>query len=99
MQCGWQLQDSDNEKGGPVLRQKKLTVSNTTHLRVTEDSVLAPVGETAGLLDEGGRKTVGESLVVHELGGDVVIELENVLARDSQLKIVQTHIVLANGTW
>ena len=43
------------------------TISDATHLLITEDEVLTHVSEAARLLDESRRKTVSVRLVVDEL--------------------------------
>ena len=54
---------------------EKRTVADAVHLRITEDGVLAPVSEAAGLLNVGRRETVSVRLVVGKLGGDVIVQL------------------------
>ena len=51
------------------------TISNATHLLIREDKVLAEVGPSTSLLNEGRGEAVGVSDVVHQLGVDIIPEL------------------------
>lgn len=54
-------------------------VADAVDALVTEDGVLTEVSKSTGLLEEGRGKTVSVSLVVDELRGNVVVDIEDVL--------------------
>ena len=51
------------------------TVSNTSDVSIGEDAMFVVVGPVTCLVDEGGWKAVGKSLVVNKLRVDVVVDL------------------------
>lgn len=54
-----------------------LTVSDTADVLATEDRILVEVSKTTSLLDQSGRETVCEGLVVNMLGAHIVVDLKD----------------------
>ena len=74
-----------------------LTVTDTAHGFVGVDRALAEIRKAASLLDHRRREAVRVRLVVDELGGDKVIDLDRTHVSPPKTYTVQgTHIVLFN---
>lgn len=72
-------------------RDDKRTVTNTANILRGKDSILVVVSKATSLFNESGRKTVRVSLVVDQLGVDVVEDVPGIFQSRGAAKHVVTN--------